>query len=171
METFKITLALDLITINSATYITGLLYIPDTPSRIDILKTHHDSPLAGHFGVAKTLELITRNYWWPKLRPFVQDYIKTCDMCAQVKTPRHLPYGKLLPLPVPAQQWQSVSLDFITDLPESNKFDSILVVVDQLSKMAHFIPCSKDISADQTASLFLKNVVCLHGLPDDIISD
>jgi hypothetical protein len=62
-------------------------------------------------------------------------------------------------------------LDFITDLPESDKFDSILVVVDRLSKMAHFIPCSKDISADQTASLFLKHVIQLHGLPDDIISD
>ena len=152
-------------------YRDGLLYVPDTPARLKVLQTHHDSPLAGHFGVAKTLELITRNYWWPKLRPFVQDYIKTCDTCARVKTPHHLPYGKLLPLLIPAQQWQSISLDFITDLPDSDKFDSVLVVVDRLSKMAHFIPCSKDVSADQTASLFLKHVVRLHGLPDDIVSD
>jgi hypothetical protein len=152
-------------------YCNGLLSIPDTPSKVNILKTHHDSPLAGHFGVAKTLELITQNYWWPKLQPFVQDYIKTCDTCSRIKTPHHLPYGKLLPLPIPNQQWKSVSLDFITDLPESDKSDSILVVVDCLSKMAHFISCSKDISAEQTASLFLKHVVCLHGLPDDIVSD
>ena len=62
-------------------------------------------------------------------------------------------------------------MDFITDLPMSDGADSILVVVDRLYKMAHFLSCSKDITADQTASLFLKNVVHLHGLPDDIVSD
>ena len=66
---------------------------------------------------------------------------------------------------------ESVSMDFITDLPMSDGVDSILVVVDHLSKMAHFLSCSKDITADQTASLFLKHVVCLHSLPDDIVSD
>ena len=152
-------------------YRDGLLYVPDTASRLDILRSHHDSKLAGHFGIAKTLELVTRNYWWPRLRTFVKEYIRTCDTCARSKTPRHLPYGKLLPLPIPTRQWQSISMDFITDLPLSEDSDSILVVVDHLSKMAHFLPCSKDITADQTASLFLKHVIRLHGLPDDIVSD
>ncbi len=76
-----------------------------------------------------------------------------------------------MPLTVPSRCWQSISMDFITDLPISAGHDSILVVVDRLSKMAHFIPCSKDVTSEQTASLVFQHVVHLHGLPDNIVSD
>ena len=149
----------------------GLLYVPDVAAHLDILLSRHDSNLAGHFGISKTLELVTRDYWWPQLRKFVQQYVKSCDICSRAKPVHHKPYGCLLPLPVPTRSWQSISMDFIVDLPLSNGFDSVLVVVDRLSKMAHFIPCTKDVTSEQTALLVFQNVIRLHGLPDNIISD
>ena len=149
----------------------GLLYVPDLHSKLEILKNRHDSKIAGHYGVKKTVELITRDYWWPKLWEFVRRYIKGCDTCARSKSSRHKPYGLLMPLEVPKKPWESISMDFITDLPKSNGHDAILVVVDRFSKMAHFIPCSKKISAKTTAKLILQHIVKLHGLPRDIVTD
>ena len=88
-----------------------------------------------------------------------------------MKPVRHKPYGLLQPLPIPERPWGSISMDFITDLPKSGKFDSILVVADRLTKMSHFIACKKSTSAMETANLLIDNVFRFHGLPDDIISD
>ena len=149
----------------------GLLYVPDLHSKLEILKNRHDSKIAGHYGTSKTVELITRDYWWPKMWEFVRRYINGCDTCARSKPSRHKPYGLLMPLEVPNKPWESISMDFITDLPNSNGYDAILVVVDRFSKMAHFIPCTKKISARTTAKLILQHIVRLHGLPRDIVSD
>ena len=150
----------------------GLIYVPnDEDLFAAILKLIHDHPTAGHFGRFKTVELLSRNYYWPKSTEFVKSYIRTCDLCQRSKPTRHRPYGPLQPLPVPEQPWTSISLDHITDLPLSNGFDSILVVVCRLTKMAHFIPClSTDTSVD-FAKLFEQNIHRLHGLPKDIVSD
>ena len=148
------------------------MYIPDdATSRLQVLQYCHDSPLAGHFGVQKTLELVTRNYWWPQLRQFITDYVRSCDVCCRSKVPRHRPYGLLQPLPIPPGPWKSISLDFITDLPPSKGFDAILTVVDRFTKMAHFLPCMKAFTSQDTASLVMREVFKHHGLPDDIISD
>jgi transposase InsO family protein len=158
-------------------YRNGLLYVPDLPSRLKILHSCHDAAPAGHFGITKTKDLITRHYWWPRLRHVVTEYIKSCDTCARAKTPRHRPHGLLHPLPVPSRPWQSISMDFVTDLPLSKKdhrsstMNAILVVVDRLTKMAHFLPCQKTINAEETATLLLHEVFKLHGLPEDITSD
>jgi hypothetical protein len=149
----------------------NLMYVPDGPCRIRIVKECHDDALAGHFGVAKTLELISRSYWWPQPWKLVKEFVRTCDTCARAKAVHHRPYGLLQPLPTPSRPWASISSDFITDLPETNGFNSVLVVVDRFTKMAHFIPCSKTISGMETADLLLTNIVRLHGLPDEIISD
>jgi hypothetical protein len=82
--------------------------------------------MAGHFGIAKTMELVKRSFWLPHLQQFVEDYVRTCDTCSRAKMPRHHPYGLLQPLPTPSKPWQSISMDFITDLPPSQGFDSIL---------------------------------------------
>lgn len=147
------------------------IYIPDTPIRLEILKERHDSPAAGHFGTHKTLELVSRDFWWPGWRKFVKEYVKSCDVCNRAKTSRHQPHGLLHPLPVPNGPWKSISMDFITDLPTSNSHDTILVMVDRFTKMAHFAACNKSISAEETAELVLQHVVRLHGLPDDIVTD
>ena len=101
----------------------------------------------------------------------VKEFVLSCDVCSRSKIPRHRPYGLLQPLPIPHRPWSSVSMDFITDLLLSNAYDSIFVVVDQLTKMAHFVPCKKTSSSEDIARLFLDNVYRYHGLPDDIVSD
>lgn len=149
----------------------GLLYIPNGAARLQVLETCHNSRLAGHFGISKTTKLITRSYWWPHIRKDVHNFIKSCDTCCRSKSPRHLPYGKLHPLPVPSTPWQSISMDFIIDLPPSSGYNAILVVVDRFTKMAHFLACRKDFTSEDTAQLLLQEVFRHHGLPEQIISD
>ena len=84
---------------------------------------------------------------------------------------RHAPYGLLQSNEVPDRPWQPVAMDFIMDLPKSDRYDTILVVIDRVTKMRHFIPCSKDLDAQQFANLFMKEIGRLHGLPHDIITD
>ena len=152
-------------------YYQGLLYVPEGLCRLRVLQSRHDFPAAGHFGFNKTMELISRDFWWPQMWKSVKEYVTTCDICSRSKIPRHRPYGLLHPLPVPEKPWSSISMDFIVDLPESKSFDSIFVVVDRLTKMAHFVPCNKTVTGEETARLFVENVYKYHGLPDDIISD
>lgn len=150
----------------------GRIAVPaDEAIKRDILVTCHDSVTAGHFGTFKTHELVSRSYHWPKLRQFVKKYVTSCDTCQRNKSSRHKPYGLLQPLPVPVLPWSSISMDFIVQLPESKGHTSILVVVDRLTKMAHFIPTTDDVDAEGTVSLFLSRIVAAHGLPDDIVSD
>lgn len=148
----------------------GLIYVPET-LRMDLLREHHDAPLAGPCGIARTLELVTRNYWCPGINAFVKDYVNSCFICQQAKAPRHLRHGELSSLPVPTAPWKGLTCDFITDLPVSSGMDCILVFVDRMTKMSHFIPCTKTTDASVFAKLFVSNVVRLHGLPDTIVSD
>jgi len=119
----------------------GLVYVPAADEiKLGVLQDCHDAPTAGHLGEDKTLELVTRNYYWPSMRKTVNDYVRTCDTCMRNKVPRHLPHGQLHPLPIPSGPWQSVSMDFIVELPPSNGYDAIYVCVDRFTKMAHFCP-------------------------------
>jgi hypothetical protein len=105
------------------------------------------------------------------MRKTVKNYVTTCDICSRSKVPCHRPYGLLRSLPIPKKSWSPISMDFITDLPNSKAFDSIFVVVDQLTKMAHFIPCNKMVIDEETARLFMDIIYKCHGLHDDIISN
>jgi hypothetical protein len=150
----------------------GLCYVPDDENiKLDILQEHHDAKTAGHSGEAKTLELISRNYYWPGMRRFIKEYVSTCETCARNKAPHHAPFGNLHPLPVPDAPWQSVSMDFIVELPLSGEWDAIFVCVDRLTKMAHFIPTTTRITAEGTAQLYYQHVWKHHGLPSNIVSD
>jgi hypothetical protein len=150
----------------------GLVYVPDSEElKLRILRMHHDAAPAGHLGQAKTLELITRNFYWPRMRKMVNKYVNSCDTCARNKTPRHKPHGQLHPLPVPPAPWSSVSMDFIVELPRSRGCNAILVCVDRLTKMAHFCPTTTQVDAKETARLYLKHVFKHHGLPEDIVTD
>ena len=92
------------------------------------------------------------------LQTFVADYVRTCDTCCRAKMPMHHPYGLLQPLPSQSKPWQSISMDFITDLPPSQGFDVILTVVDRFTKMAHFLPCVKSITSQATAEIIMREV-------------
>jgi hypothetical protein len=150
----------------------GLVYVPNNDLiKLQLLRTHHDSPLAGHPGQEKTYELLSRNYTWPNMRQFVNEYINTCDTCTRNKSPRQRPHGPLMPLPIPSGPWKSVSMDFIVELPPSNGFNAIYVCVDRFTKMAHFTATTTEVTAEDTASSYLRNIFRLHGLPTDIVSD
>ena len=150
----------------------NLVYVPhDDALRVDLMKMHHDDPLAGHYGVAKTFELLSRNYYFPQMHSYVKKYVSTCDLCSRGKAPRHLKHGELAPLPAPSGPWKGISCDFITDLPESEGYDSVFVVVDRLTKMSHFVPCHKTTTAPEFARILLDHVIRLHGIPDSIVSD
>jgi hypothetical protein len=150
----------------------GRIYVPEANDlRLRILRYHHDHPLAGHFGQNRTLELIRRDYTWPAIRTFVKDYVKSCTTCARAKTPRHKPYGTLKQLPIPEKPWNSISMDFIEQLPDSAGFTAILVVIDRLSKQGIFIPTYDTITSPELAKLFLLHVFSKHGVPAHVTSD
>jgi hypothetical protein len=150
----------------------GLVCVPDDPElKRMILEECHDSPMAGHFGIAKTLDLVSRTFYWPSMRKYIMDYVGGCDICQRSKSSNHKPYGLLQPLPIPERPWSSISVDFITQLPESNGYTTICVFVDRFTKMAHFAPTTDNIDAEGTVQLFFERVFSAHGLPEDIVSD
>ena len=103
---------------------------------------------------------------------YVRKYVRSCDICQRMKNSQEKSTGLLQPLPIPTQIWESVSLDFITHLPKTDREkDAILVVVDRLSKQAHFIATTKTVTAEETARLFLETIFKLHGMPKTLVSD
>lgn len=151
-------------------YHQGRLYAPP-PVRVRILQSCHDAPAAGHPGRAKTLDLVLRTFSWPGVRRFTRSFVTSCDLCQRTKSPRHAPYGFLQSLKVPTRPWADISHDMIVKLPLSDGYDSIWVVIDRLTKMAHFIPCYESMSSEDLADLYLLHVFRLHGLPSSITSD
>jgi len=150
----------------------GKIWIPKNEGiRTTLIAKHHEPPQAGHGGKAKTTVLISRRYYWPKIREDIKRFIKNCDTCQRTKVVRHAPYRLLQSTEAPDRPCKSIAMDFITDLPKSEGYDTILVVIDGLTKMSHFIPCSKNRDARQFANLLMKEIVRLHGLPHDIITD
>lgn len=139
--------------------------------RLLVTRNAHDHITAGHPGRRKTIQLVQRHYWWPGMKSFVNSYVETCDVCNRTKTRRHLPFGELKSLPVPPFPWSSISMDLIEFLPSSNDMNSILVVVDRLTKMAIFIPTTTSLTAGELAQLYVTHVFSKHGLPNNIISD
>ena len=153
-------------------YIDIQIYVPDDPDlKLFIVKKHHNTPVAGHPGARHTQELVERHYWWPGLAIFVKNYVRSCHRCQQFKGQNIAPAGKLQPLPIPTAPWVDISVDFTMDLPVSNGYDTILVVIDRFSKEGRFIPCNKDVTALDTACLYLNHVWKIHGLPTTIVSD
>jgi len=127
--------------------------------------------VVGHFGFNKTMELMPQNYWWPQLSKYVKKFVGFCDVYAQTKNCCHHLHALLQPLLIDASLRSSISMNFIIELPPFNSYDSILVVVDSLTKMVHFIPCTKTITNKRTTKLFLDYVFRYHGLLKDIIFD
>ncbi|MBW0581801.1 hypothetical protein O181_121516, partial [Austropuccinia psidii MF-1] len=146
--------------------------VPNDPKiQLRILQKRHDSPLAGHPGQDKTLKLVKRDFHWPGMTQFINDYVSSCQQCSRNKNIHHKKFGLLKHLPIPNGPWNCLSMDFITQFPLSNSFDSILVIVDGFSKMAVFIPTMSSITSLDLAHLFIKNIFSKHGLPSSIVSD
>jgi len=150
----------------------GKVYVPkDGELRVEIIRLHHDVPAAGHGGRWKTVELVTRNYWWPGVTRDVGKYVEGCDLCQRMKNRTEEPAEKLKLSEVLQKTWTHLTVDFITKLPVVAGKDAVLVVCDQLSKMTHFVATTEGTSAEGLARLFRDNVWKLHGLPESVVSD
>jgi hypothetical protein len=115
----------------------GKIYVPnDRDLRRRIIKQHHDMRIAGHAGCFKTLELVARNYWWPQMSHYISIYVKTCNLCNQMKVQHRRPIGELHPSETPEAPWDMISVDFIVELPQSHGYNAIMCVVDSLMKCA-----------------------------------
>jgi len=136
-----------------------------------IIQLFHDSALGGHSGVAVTTKRISCLFWWKDLRKMVRNFVRECTICQRYKADLTAPGGLLQPLPIPGAIWVDVSLDFIEGLPKSRGKDTILVVVDRLSKYAHFLTLAHPYTAVTVAQLYFDHVFKLHGVPKTMVSD
>jgi hypothetical protein len=161
----------------------GLLYLWDGnsyrlcvpssgPFRVQLMSEAHDTPTSAHRGRDPTYEKLSRTYYWPKLSRDVSRYVLSCDLCQRIKSRNRAPPGLLQSLDIPSQPWETITMDFITHLPKSTHgYDSVMVVVDKLTKRAHFIPTHDTATAADIAQLYISRVFALHGLSQSIISD
>ncbi len=152
------------------------IYVP-LPQREEIVTNYHESRVHGHQGTWKTMERISRTYFFPNMRKTVEDVLKKCDVCKRTKHGRHKPYGMLKSPKTPKQAWKSIALDWVTKLPLSKEpmtdveYDSILVITDRLTKYGYFIPYLEASTAEDLAYWFLRTICANHGMPEEIISD
>ena len=148
------------------------LCIPNIPYRNTVIHDNHDLPIAGHPGFVQTYSKIARSYYWPGMSKDIRKHVKECDACQRTKVSNQPSVGELHPLSIPQRPWQSIGMDYLGPVPVSkNGNDMVLIAVDRLTKMAHFIPTTTKVTAKQTAELFLRHVFQYHGLPDSIVSD
>ena len=160
----------------------GLLYFEDADhnirlcvpalERTNIIKEVHDGAHeTAHAGWERTLATLRDRFYWPRMRADVTDYVRTCDPCQKIKHDRGAGTGYLQPLDIPINPFDHISLDFITGLPTSQDKDTILVVVDKLTKYAHFIATTAEVTAEESAILLFKRIIKFFGMPSRIIGD
>ncbi|CDJ63804.1 hypothetical protein ENH_00052380 [Eimeria necatrix] len=147
--------------------------VPQFPEFLThVLHSYHDHVTAGHQGQKKTFAALSKQYYWPGMRAYTTAYVESCTHCRASKSINQKPAGLLQQLLIPSRRWAHVSLDFITDLPlTTTGHDSILVMVDSLSKMAHFVPAKKSFTAADTVELLADRLIRDHGFPEVLISD
>lgn len=150
----------------------GRVRVPaDADLRADVIRYFHEGVAAGHEGMHKTYRRILNSCTWPGLQRDTRTFVRGCDVCQRVKEEAAKPAGLLQPLPIPEQVWEDISMDFIEGLPTVQGKSVIMVVVDRLTKYAHFIPLGHPYTATSVAESFVREVVRLHGVPRTIVSD
>ena len=161
------------IDMNGLIYMTdSWFYVPNKESlHLDTIRLHHNTPITGHPRTEKTLELLWCSYSWPKVANYIKNYISCCDRCQCFKVGNIVPTSKLQPLKVSHLSWMDITVNFTTDLPLSNSFDSILVIVDRFSEELEFIPCHKTVTTLKRAKLYLHHIWKDHRLLRSIVLD
>ena len=150
----------------------GSTYILETRNLwLRVLQYKNNHILSRHFGQNKTLASVRREYTWPRLWNFVTEFCKSCMTCMHSKLQCHRPYGLLKQLPIPEQPWNSISMDFMEQLPKLSRYTTILVVVDRLMKQAIFIPTHDTVTSADLTKLFVLHVFSKHGVPSHVTSD
>src|SRR5579883_1549543 len=140
--------------------------------RREIMDEAHLSNFSIHPGSTKMYQDLKQNLWWTRMKREIAKYMAECDTCQRIKASHLKAAGQLQPLPIPSWKWEDISMDFIVGLPTTSQHhDLIWVIVDRLTKSAHFIPVHSTYRARRYAELYLERVVCLHGVPKTIVSD
>ncbi|SJL18610.1 uncharacterized protein ARMOST_22207 [Armillaria ostoyae] len=153
-------------------YYDSRVYVPRHSSlRGEIIAQSHDHITAGHPGIAKTRELVQREYWWPKIQKDIKAYVKGCETCQRTKSNTQAKSAPLHPNAIPTEPWTHISVDMVTGLPDSNGHDALLVIVDCFSKAIILIPCNVELSAAGWARILRDHVYARHGMPQVVISD
>ncbi|XP_075103126.1 uncharacterized protein LOC142177943 [Nicotiana tabacum] len=141
----------------------------DATIRNQLISFYHDSSIGGHSGITTTLKMLKQDFYWKKMKQDVYAYIRVCDVCQKCKSDNAAYPGLLQPLPIHDKVWQDISMDFIEGLPKDASKEVIFVVVDRLSKDAHFMPLKHPYTALDVAQLFMDQVFKLHGMPKSIV--
>lgn len=141
------------------------------PHLTALIQWVHTSLSAGHPGIQQTITLIRNSFWWSELTKDVTSYVKSCSACAQSKPPKDLPAGLLEPLPIPQRPWSHLSVDFVSDLPNSNNFTTILVIIDHFSKARHLVLLKGLPTAMETATALFHHVFRVYGSTEDTVTD
>ncbi|MCO5575331.1 hypothetical protein L7F22_029131 [Adiantum nelumboides] len=148
------------------------LCVPKDPTlKKAVIFEAHDCPISAHPGYAKTLNAIRRSYFWPGMKGDILRYVKQCLSCQRIKAERIKLPGQLKPLDIPQMKWECISMNFVTGLPSVADYDSVYVVLDMLTKVAHLIPVKTTYTASDIIRIFIKEIFRLHGLPKRIVSD
>jgi hypothetical protein len=139
---------------------------------MDILREAHETPYTVHPGETKMYRDLKQNFWWKRMKVDVSKYVATYEVCQRMKAEHNRPAGLLKPLEIPEWKLEHITMDFVVGLPHSPRGrDAIWVVVDRLTKSAHFIPMKTTNSASELVPLYMKEVVRLQGVPKSIVSD
>jgi hypothetical protein len=136
-----------------------------------MIQGYHDHKFRGHSEVWKIRKLIMHNIFWKGIIKDIQDYVKACPVCQQAKVVRSKPYGHLKQSSISDCKWSHLTMDYIEQLPESNEYNSILVIVNRVTKQAIFIPCYGTNKVIDLAKYYLKHVFSKHSVPFSITSD
>ena len=137
-----------------------------------ILTEAHNSPYVMHPGSTKMYQDLKMHYWWPGMKRDIAEFVTKCLTCQRVKAEHQVPSGLLQPIAIPEWKWDRITMDFVTGLPLTpRKKDAIWVIVDKLTKSAHFLPIRMDYTLEKYAELYIDEIVRLHGVPISIISD
>jgi hypothetical protein len=149
------------------------LVVPKVPElRQLILDEAHSTRFSIHPGSNKIYQDLKQRFWWTKMKIEIAKYVARCDTCHRVKVEHLKPAGILQPLPIPSWKWEDISMDFITGLLKTSRgFDSIWVIVDRLTKSAHFVPMKTDYRASRYVEIYVARIMSLHGIPKTIVTD
>ena len=151
----------------------GRICVPSLDDlKVKILEEAHKSRLSFHPGMTKMYQDLKRSFWWHGMKKDVAEYVARCLTCQKAKAEHQRPSGELKPLEIPEWKWESISMDFVSSLPKTSRgHDAVWVIVDRLTKSAHFIPVNMKYRMEKLVELYIKEVVRLHGIPSSIVSD
>jgi transposase InsO family protein len=137
-----------------------------------IVREAHNSRYSIHPGITKMYKDLKTRYWWKDMRRDIAHYVAYCDTCSRVKIEHQKPAGLLKPLEIPVWKWEDISMDFVVGLPRTPKGnDSVWVIVDRLTKVAHFVPVKTRYATKKLVDLYVEHILRLHGAPRSIVSD